>query len=324
MENMPEFTLHRPDTAAEAVKLKASDSTSRYLAGGTDMIVNVRRGIETPETMIDLTAIADIAAIATDGDGLRIGAGVKLADLAVDETIIREYPAVAQAAASVAGPTHRAYGTIGGNLCLDTRCLFYNQSQWWRESNNFCLKHKGDVCHVAPGGKRCFAAFSGDVAPAMMVYEAKIDLEGPNGSRTIPLADLYRDDGMNHLTLKQDELLVSIRLPKAGPGAVSAYEKSRVRGSIDFPLAGCAVRLTKDDGKIADLRIALTAVNPYPQMVSGLADFIGKALDDHALDAIRELVRKQAKPMRTTTVRPWYRRRVVGALARKLTVRLAG
>ena len=324
MENMPEFTLHRPDTAAEAVKLKASDSTSRYLAGGTDMIVNVRRGIETPETMIDLTAIADIAAIATDGDGLRIGAGVKLADLAVDETIIREYPAVAQAAASVAGPTHRAYGTIGGNLCLDTRCLFYNQSQWWRESNNFCLKHKGDVCHVAPGGKRCFAAFSGDVAPAMMVYEAKIDLEGPNGSRTIPLADLYRDDGMDHLTLEQDELLVSIRLPKAGPGAVSAYEKSRVRGSIDFPLAGCAVRLTKDDGKIADLRIALTAVNPYPQMVNGLADFIGKALDDHALDAIRELVRKQAKPMRTTTVRPWYRRRVVGALARKLTVRLAG
>ena len=324
MENMPEFTLHRPDTAAEAVKLKASDSTSRYLAGGTDMIVNARRGIETPETMIDLTAIADIAAIATDGDGLRIGAGVKLADLAVDETIIREYPAVAQAAASVAGPTHRAYGTIGGNLCLDTRCLFYNQSQWWRESNNFCLKHKGDVCHVAPGGKRCFAAFSGDVAPAMMVYEAKIDLEGPNGSRTIPLEDLYRNDGMDHLTLEQDELLVSIRLPKAGPGAVSAYEKSRVRGSIDFPLAGCAVRLTEDDGKIADLRIALTAVSPYPQMVNGLADFIGKALDDDALDAIRELVRKQAKPMRTTTVRPWYRRRVVGALTRKLTVRLAG
>ena len=324
MENMPEFTLHRPDTVAEAVKLKSSDSTSRYLAGGTDMIVNVRRGIETPETMIDLTAIADIAAIATDGDGLRIGAGAKLADLAVDETIIREYPAVAQAAASVAGPTHRAYGTIGGNLCLDTRCLFYNQSQWWRESNNFCLKHKGDVCHVAPGGKRCFAAFSGDVAPAMMVYEAKIDLEGPNGSRTIPLADLYCNDGMDHLTLEQDELLVSIWLPKAGQGAVSAYEKSRVRGSIDFPLAGCAVRLTEDDGKIADLRIALTAVNPYPQMVNGLADFIGKALDDDALDAIRELVRNQAKPMRTTTVRPWYRRRVVGALARKLTVRLAG
>ena len=323
MENMPEFTLHRPQTAAEAVALKAEDETSRYLAGGTDMIVNVRRGIEAPETMIDLTAIADIVSITKDGDGIRVGAGVKLAELATDETIRRDYPAIAQAAASVAGPTHRSYGTIGGNLCLDTRCLFYNQSQWWRESNNFCLKHKGDICHVAPGGKRCFAAFSGDVAPAMMIYDAAVDLEGPGGARTIPLADLYRNDGMDHLTLEQDELLVSIRLPIPEAGTVSAYEKSRIRGSIDFPLAGCAVRLTSADGKLTDLRIALTAVNPYPQMVTGLEDFVDGAFDDDALDAIRELVRKQAKPMRTTTVRPWYRRRVVGALARKLIARLA-
>jgi 4-hydroxybenzoyl-CoA reductase subunit beta len=181
MEHMPEFTLHRPETAAEAVRLKATDTTSRYLAGGTDMIVNVRRGIEAPETMIDLTGIAEIAAISGGGDGIRIGAGVKLSDLAANEDIRRDYPAIAQAAASVAGPTHRHYGTIGGNLCLDTRCLFYNQSQWWRESNNYCLKHKGDVCHVAPGGRRCFAAFSGDVAPAMLVYDAEIDLEGPGG-----------------------------------------------------------------------------------------------------------------------------------------------
>ena len=323
MENMPEFTLHRPQTAAEAVALKAADETSRYLAGGTDMIVNVRRGIEAPETMIDLTAIADIVSITKDGDGIRVGAGVKLAELATDETIRRDYPAIAQAAASVAGPTHRSYGTIGGNLCLDTRCLFYNQSQWWRQSNNFCLKHKGDICHVAPGGKRCFAAFSGDVAPAMMIYDTAVDLEGPGGARTIPLADLYRNDGMDHLTLEQDELLVSIRLPIPEAGTVSAYEKSRIRGSIDFPLAGCAVRLTSADGKLTDLRIALTAVNPYPQMVTGLEDFVDGAFDDDALDAIRELVRKQAKPMRTTTVRPWYRRRVVGALARKLIARLA-
>ena len=323
MENMPEFILHRPETAAEAVELKAADKTSRYLAGGTDMIVNVRRGIEAPETMIDLTAISEITTIAADAEGVRIGAGVKLADLAANETVRRDYPAIAQAAASVAGPTHRAYGTIGGNLCLDTRCLFYNQSQWWRESNNFCLKHKGEVCHVAPGGKRCFAAFSGDVAPAMMIYDAEVDLEGPNGARTIPLAHLYRNDGMDHLTLEQDELLVSIRLPAPEDGVVSAYEKSRIRGSIDFPLAGCAVRLKSDGGMVADLRIALTAVNPYPQMVSGLDEFTGKALDDDALDAIRELVRKQAKPMRTTTVRTWYRRRVVGALARKLVDRLS-
>ena len=323
MENMPEFTLHRPETAAAAVKLKAGDPTSRYLAGGTDMIVNVRRGIEAPETMIDLTAIAAIAEIAADGEGLRIGAGVKLSDLAANADIRRDYPAIAQAAASVAGPTHRQYGTIGGNLCLDTRCLFYNQSQWWRESNNFCLKHKGDVCHVAPGGKRCFAAFSGDVAPAMLVHGATVDLEGPKGARTIPLAGLYRNDGMDHLTLEADELLVSVHLPKPAAGSVSAYEKSRIRGSIDFPLAGCAVRLEMADGKVAGICVALTAVNPCPVVVTGTDAFIGRALDDDALDGIRELVRTQAKPMRTTTVRPWYRRRVVGALARRLTAKLA-
>lgn len=324
MENMPEFALHRPETAAEAVKLKASDATSRYLAGGTDMIVNVRRGIEEPETMIDLTAIAAITEIAAEDGGLRIGAGVKLSDLAAHAGLRADYPAIAEAAASVAGPTHRQYGTIGGNLCLDTRCLFYNQSQWWRESNNFCLKHKGDVCHVAPGGKRCFAAFSGDVAPAMLVYGAEVDLEGPNGARTIPLADLYRNDGMDHLALEADELLVSIRLPKPVAGTVSSYEKSRIRGSIDFPLAGCAVRVTMEGDTLADIAIALTAVNPYPHMVTGLDDFTGKPLDADALDKIREMVRSQAKPMRTTTVRPWYRRRVVGALARRLTAKLAG
>lgn len=323
MENMPAFTLHRPGTAAEAVKLKAGDKTSRYLAGGTDMIVNVRRGIEAPETMIDLTAIEAITEIASDGDGVRIGAGVKLADLAAHADIARDYPAIAEAAASVAGPTHRQYGTIGGNLCLDTRCLFYNQSQWWRESNDFCLKHLGDVCHVAPGGKRCFAAFSGDVAPAMLVYGATADLEGPNGARTIPLSELYRNDGMDHLALETDELLVSVYLPKPAAGSVSAYEKSRIRGSIDFPLAGCAVRLSVSDGKVADISIALTAVNPYPHIVKGTDAFVGRALDDEALDEIREMVRTQAKPMRTTTVRPWYRRRVVGALARRLTAKLA-
>lgn len=324
MENMPEFTLHRPETAAEAVKLKASDATSRYLAGGTDMIVNVRRGIEQPETMIDLTAIAAITEIAAEDGGLRIGAGVKLSDLAAHAGLRADYPAIAEAAASVAGPTHRQYGTIGGNLCLDTRCLFYNQSQWWRESNNFCLKHKGDVCHVAPGGKRCFAAFSGDVAPAMLVYGAEVDLEGPNGARTIPLADLYRNDGMDHLALEADELLVSIRLLKPAAGTVSSYEKSRIRGSIDFPLAGCAVRVTMEGDTLADIAIALTAVNPCPHIVTGLDEFAGKPLDADALDKIREMVRSQAKPMRTTTVRPWYRRRVVGALARRLTAKLAG
>ena len=323
MENLHEFALHRPATASDAVRLMAETENARYLAGGTDMIVNVRRGIEQPAALIDLSAIEALRSIEASGGGLRIGAGVPLRAVAEHPDVRRLYPAVAQAAASVAGPTHRQYGTLGGNLCLDTRCLFYNQSQWWRESNDFCLKNLGQVCHVAPGGKRCFAAFSGDVAPAMMVHGATVDLEGPDGARTIQLAELYRNDGMDHLALKPGELLVSVTLPAPAAGTRSAYEKARIRGSIDFPLAGAAVLVRCDGDTLAEFRIALTAVNPYPQMVTGLDKFIGKPLDDAALDAIRETVRSQAKPMRTTTVMPWYRRRVVGALARRLAARLS-
>jgi 4-hydroxybenzoyl-CoA reductase subunit beta len=323
MEFMPEFKLHRPETVAEAVKLNGGSDTARYLAGGTDMVVNIRRGIETPETLIDLNAIKEMTQIREDADGLHIGAVVKLQELGAHETVQRDYTAVAEAARAVAGPTHQHYGTVGGNLCLDTRCIFYNQSEWWRSSNDFCLKHRGEICHVAPGGKKCFAAFSGDVAPAALVHGAEIELVSPEGTRRIPLADLYKNDGMDHLKLAPGELLVALHLPKATAGIPSGYVKSRVRGSIDFPLAGAAVALTMLDGKLETLSIALTAVNPYPQLIKGTESYLGKTVDGDLLEDIRENVRKQAKPMKTTTVAPWYRRRVVSALAQRIVARLA-
>jgi 4-hydroxybenzoyl-CoA reductase subunit beta len=323
MEYMPNFVLHRPTAVEDAVKLHAETDNARYFAGGTDMLVNVRRGIEQPAALVDLSAIDELKSISEDTEGLHIGAGVTLDTIANDKRMLKDFTAVAQGAAAVAGPTHQKYGTVGGNLCLDTRCLFYNQSEWWRKSNDYCLKERGSICHVAPGGKRCFAAFSGDLAPAALVHDAEVDLVGPEGRRRVPLADIYRNDGMDHLALKPGELLAVLHLPKSQAGVPSAYEKARVRGSIDFPLAGAAVWLKQKDGKIEELRIALTAVNPYPHRVTGLEKYGGMALDDAALDEIRELVRKQAKPMRTTTVKPWYRRRVVGALARRMTARLA-
>jgi 4-hydroxybenzoyl-CoA reductase subunit beta len=323
MEHMPDFTLHRPSDIAEAVRLRGQEG-ALYVAGGTDMIVNVRRGIEQPRTLVDLSAIEALSVVAEDGDGLHIGAGVTLERIARDEGIRAQYAAVAESAAAVAGMTHQRYGTLGGNLCLDTRCLFYNQSEWWRKSNDYCLKERGTVCHVAPGGKRCFAAYSGDVAPAMLVHDAEIDLAGPDGTRRVKLAEIYRDDGMAHLALAPGELLTTVHLPKPAAGASSGYEKARIRGAIDFPLAGVAVWLRQDGKRVEELRIALTAVDPYPHRVTGLEKYAGTALGDEALDEIRETVRAQAKPMRTTTVKPWYRRRVVGALARRLTARLAG
>ena len=322
MELMPDFNLHRPTAIEEAVKLRNETEGALFVAGGTDMIVNVRRGIEQPAALIDISAISELQEIVEDDDGLHIGAAVTLETVSQDARVQKDFTAVAEAAAAVAGPTHQSYGTVGGNLCLDTRCLFYNQSEWWRKSNDYCLKKNGTVCHVAPGGKRCFAAFSGDVAPAALVHNAEIELVGPNGRRRIPLTDLYRNDGMDHLAIEQGELLTVLHLPKSQAGIPSTYEKARVRGSIDFPLAGAAVWVKHSSGTIEELRIALTAVNPYPHLIKGLEKFSGTELDDVALDEIAEMVQSQAKPMRTTTVKPWYRRRVVGAIARRLTTQM--
>ncbi len=322
MEYMPAFKLERPETVEDAIRLRAADETGRYLAGGTDMVVNVRRGIETPTTLVDLTNVGELKEIRTDSEGIHVGAATPLSAVAEHAGICRDYAAVAEAAAAVAGPTHQNYGTVGGNLCLDTRCLYYNQSEWWRRSNDYCLKHRGEVCHVAPGGKRCFAAFSGDLAPAAMIHGAEVTLAGPDGSRRVALQELYKNDGMDHLALAPSELLTTLHLPNATAGLPSGYRKARVRGSIDFPLAGAAVGLRMADGAPVELRIALTAVDPCPHLVKGTDRFLGAPLDEAALETLRDSVRSQAKPMRTTTVAPWYRRRVVGALARQLVERL--
>ncbi len=322
-EYLPDFRLLRPTDIGEAVKMRSLEPEARLLAGGTDMVVNVRRGIEKPGTLIDLTGIAALKQITASGDGLTIGAGVTLDALAGHQAVAKSYPAIARAASEVAGPTHRRYGTVGGNLCLDTRCIFYNQSEWWRSANAYCLKHRGEVCHVAPGGKRCFAAFSGDVAPALLIAGAEVSLIGPGGDRRVPLADIYNNDGMDHLALEAGEILTMVHLPQATAGVPAAYAKARVRGSIDFPLAGVAVSLAMSGPEIETLAVAVTGVAPIPHVIEGTGDFTGRKLDDDALDELREMVRRQAKPMSTTTIAPKYRRRVVGALARRLAAGLA-
>lgn len=323
MEYLPDFELLKPASVKEAVRLKAKRAGAHYVAGGTDLIVNARRGIEIPQALIDITGIDELNGIVADAEGLTIGAAVPLAAVAADARIARDFSAVAAAAGEVAGPTHREYGTVGGNLCLDTRCLYYNQSEWWRRSNDYCLKERGSVCHVAPSGNFCFAAFSGDVAPAMLVHGAEVTLAGARARRRLPLASLYIDDGRDHLALKPGELVVAVHLAKARAGIPSAYAKARIRGAIDFPLAGVAVALAMNDGKVADIKVALTAVAPRPFVVAGTDELKGKALDAAALDRLRDIVRNEARPMHTTTTAPWYRRRVVGNLARRLAARLA-
>jgi 4-hydroxybenzoyl-CoA reductase subunit beta len=321
MNALPNFQYLRPATAADALRLRAANPASQYIAGGTDLLPNLRRGLASPAAVIDLGAIAELTEIAEQGNALRIGSGVSLARIAAHPAVTARLPALAQAAASVAGPTHRAAASLGGNLCLDTRCSYYNQSEAWRAGNNYCMKRDGDGCRVAKKSRRCYAAFSGDVAPALIALNTEVEILGADGSRRQPLIELYRDDGMQWLTLAPGELVVAVTVPLDDAWR-SAYEKVRVRGAIDFPLAGVAVALRREGGLLTGLRIALTGVSSQPLAIDGLNALFGKPLDAAALDAISEQADLANRSMKTTLVDVLYRRGVSLVLAKRLTQRL--
>jgi len=314
------FRLAQPGTVEEAIAARLAHPGSRFIAGGTDLLVNMRRGIHNPDLLVDLSGIDELTEINTAGPGVTIGAGVTIAAVARNPIIATRYRALAQAAAAIAGPGHRAMGTVGGNLCLDTRCIYYNQSEWWRNANAYCLKNRGDTCHVAPQGKRCHAAYTGDLAPALLALGAEIDIAGAQGHRRIALGELYVEDGRAHLTLAEGELIVAIHLPSDAPA--SAYAKVRLRGAIDYPLAGVAVALAASGTKIGSLRIALTGTNSRPFLVTGTESFAGRSVDDKLLAEIDRLVQKQVQPMRTTIASANYRRVAAAAQARRLTASL--
>jgi 4-hydroxybenzoyl-CoA reductase subunit beta len=318
---LPPFRVVEPADVAAAVAAFHEHPQSRYLGGGTDLLVNLRRGLDAPARLVDLRSVEELRGLDIAAAGTRIGAGVSVAALAASPELRARYPALAEAAAAVAGPAHRNLGTVGGNLCLETRCIYYNQSDWWRAANGFCLKYRGEVCHVAPLGQRCHAAFSGDLAPALLVLGAELEVAGRAARRRMPLADLYREDGRAHLTLAPGELVVAVTLPAAVPP--SAYAKVRVRGAVDFPLAGVAVALRVVAGALATLRVALTGTNSRPFLLADTDALVGRPLDAAALQRLDKLVQKQVQPMRTTLVQSNYRRQAAAALARRLVTTLA-
>jgi 4-hydroxybenzoyl-CoA reductase subunit beta len=316
-----DFSITRPHALADAIAARRDHADAAFIAGGTDLVVNMRHGIRRPALLIDLSGVAELTGIDAGPGGVRIGAGVTIAAIANSPAMIERYGAVAQAAVAIAGPAHRTMGTLGGNLCLDTRCVYYNQSEWWRRSNSYCLKHRGEICHVAPQGQRCHAAFTGDLAPALLALDAQVEIAGPQGRRRIPLAGLYVEDGRAHLRLGADEIVVAAHLPSDPPR--SAYAKVRTRGAIDYPLAGVAVALAALDGVVTTVRVAMTGTNSRPFVVAGTEALHGKAIDGQALQQVDRLVQKQVQPMRTTIASAHYRRLAAAALARRLVARLA-
>ena len=313
---LPRLRLIRPTTVDAAVAARAESPQHEWLAGGTDLLVNLRRGLLAPPALIDLSGITELEEIRATGDRTRIGALVRLARLAEDPVIAGRHAALREAAASVAAPGHRRLATIGGNLCLQTRCIYFNQSAWWRAANGACLKSGGEVCHVAPEGKRCHAAFSGDVAPALIALDAEIEIAGPSGRRRVACADLYHEEGRAHLRLDPGEILTAIEVATSTDR--TGYLKERVRRSFDFPLAGVAIACRVEHGGLSALRVAVTGTNSRPLLIDGTAALLGRPVDESVLAAVEKLVAKQVRPMRTTLFPANHRRSVAAALARRL------
>ena len=318
---LPRLRLIRPTTVEAAIAARADCPQHEFLAGGTDLLVNMRRGLLAPPALIDITGIAELGEMRTTGDRTRIGALVPLARLAEDPVIAYRHAALQAAAASIAAPGHRRLGTVGGNLCLQTRCIYFNQSAWWRAANGACLKSGGEVCHVAPEGTRCHAAFSGDLAPALIALDADIEVARPGGRRRVACADLYHEEGRAHLRLAADEIVTAIEVPATATR--SGYLKERVRRSFDFPLAGVAIACRIEGERLSALRIGVTGTNSRPLLIDGTDALLGHRVDESLLTAAEKLVAKQVRPMRTTLFPSNHRRSIAAALTRRLLGTLA-
>ncbi|HEV2580519.1 MAG TPA: FAD binding domain-containing protein, partial [Ktedonobacteraceae bacterium] len=254
MLRLPPFRYLAPRHLDEAAQMLEQEGEQAMLvAGGTDLYPNMKRRQFTPPVLIGLRAIPELKTISGSPEqGMRIGAGVTLTRLAEHPALLEHYPALATAAGSVSTPQLRNAGTIGGNLLLDTRCNYYNQTEFWRRSIGYCMKKDGDVCLVAPGSPRCWAISSADTAPVLVSLGASVRLVSARGERVIPVHELFRDDGMYPYTKAADEILTEVILPPAA-GWQSVYLKLRRRGSFDFPILGVAVALRPaGDGSIAD------------------------------------------------------------------------
>jgi 4-hydroxybenzoyl-CoA reductase subunit beta len=291
----------------------------RVLAGGTDLIPSMRQKLFEPQYVMDLGAVRNLRGITAKADGgAEIGALTSLRSIEKSGFLRQSYPVLTEAAATVASPVLRNMGTIGGNICLDTRCLWYNQSLTWRKGCGFCIKKDGDMCHVAPGGAKCWAAFSGDTPPALLCLNADIEIASDTGVRRLPLREFYTGLGDNYRKLQPNELVTRVFLPAASAGYRGVYRKLRVRGSIDYPLAGVAVAMKRSNGHVADARVAITAVNPAPLLLEGATHLLtGKVMDESLADEIGDLAARTAKPLTTSALTPEYRREMIRVFTRR-------
>lgn len=313
MLTLPPFQYHAPTSVLEAVELLGRHGArAKLIAGGTDLMPNMKHRLNTPEHVVALNQIAELYAVVEKNGVLEIGSMITLADLSRDERINRLFPSLAKGAEHVAGPQLREMGTLGGNICLDTRCVYVNQTHFWRKSLGYCLKKDGTVCHVVKSGKNCVAAASNDTAPVLITLGATVRLASPRGMRELPLEEFYVADGVRNTVLEPDELVVSARVPLAKPKTLMGYEKLRIRASIDYPALTVAVAAGLDaSDKLESLKIVISALAARPHTVKRLETFHGRALDAATVAELGEHCKKQCHPLTNINVDPAWRRQMI-------------
>jgi 4-hydroxybenzoyl-CoA reductase subunit beta len=319
MLTLPPFEYHAPRTVDEAVALLSKyQGQAKLLAGGTDLVPNMKHRLFTPQHLIGLKAIQGLKEVRQEPEKIRLGAMCTIAQLAADPIVGRALPSLASAASQIAGPQLREMGTLGGNLCLDTRCVYYNQTYFWRKALGFCLKKDGTVCHVVQGGRRCVAAASNDTAPVLMTLDATVRVVGPGRSRELPILGLYTSDGIQNTVLRPDELLVEVQVPLPKPGTVAGYEKVRVRASIDYPALTIAVAAQVDArNRLQWIRAAISALGARPHFVTRLEAFAGRELDDALVREVGQVAWKQCHPLTNINVDPGWRREMIPVFVRR-------
>ncbi|MGH7765228.1 MAG: FAD binding domain-containing protein [Candidatus Dormibacteraceae bacterium] len=322
MLRLPRFKYLRPKTAREAATM-AEDAGPRamFVAGGTDLFPKLKRRQFEVDKLIGLEFLSREI---SDGSGqCFVGAGVTLAMAARDERLASSFAGYAEAAGLVSSPPLRNVGSIGGNLCVDTRCNYYDMTYEWRKAAGFCMKKDGDICLVAPSSPRCWAVSSSDTAPMAIALDGTVTLCGPGGERELPVAALYRDDGIEYMAKQPHEVLTGLRL-RAAAGTRSAYVKLRRRGSIDFPIAGAAVALEMDGDIVTRCRIVLSAVASHPLEAKAAEEFLkGKLTDPETIRETAEIAAKPAKPLDNADLSHFWRKRMVRVVVEQAIQRAA-
>lgn len=325
MMTLPAVDVLRPRTVAEAIAQLAAHPGSRVLAGGTDIVPNLKYGMYDTKHLVALRGLSsELRYVRVEDGEIRLGALCTVDELSRDSVVREKLPALAEACAQIAGPQLRRMGTLGGNLCLDTRCVYINQTYFWRSALGFCLKKDGTVCHVVAGGQRCVAAASNDTAPVLLALGASVRIVSPRGERLLPLEEFYLADGVHNTVLAPDELLVEVRVPAPAATLRQAFHKLRTRAAIDFPALNLAVALRVEQGTLRSVRLCVSALAARPALVKGLDDLVGKPADQRLAIELGRRAHKQCKPLTNIGVDPDWRRDVLPVLVRRTTLRALG